>query len=550
MRVLRLFINALISGLYFACLLSLLVADLNINRAFSPVHLGGLAAYLMLSYGLLATLACFLSALGYGFITGRKTATTAVSPSFLSLSLPLLTLLALVIIRENYIYFRSFDVPLVQSLIQAQIAVLFVMAVVSLVLRYRHIHRRPRPFTWPVFGTLAAVALVVTAALRLYFPQSQKPVPWTSLEVKPIDREVTVLRFEGLNLNTILSLTAEKKLPNFQWLMERGSWGRIAGLTPSEPIVLNACFDTGKLPGKHRRISDVRYTIPTLPFPLEVVPRFILFRQLKRIGLLTVEPQEAPLRAKDLVTIFTDCGASVVHHDRPAAGPEPVQPNPKSEKLFATFYPDRSSETSWIFSQVRRAFARDAKAQEAALPSKAGAPGLFLLGLDGVTSVQTYFTKYSEPAAFGDLRQDEIQKYGTVIEKFYEFYDGILGAYLATLKEDELFIVYSSFGSEPLPFWKRVVEWILGNAAVTAYHEHAPDGVVFFYGQDIQRGRNAGVIRLIDLAPTILYYVGLPVGKDMDGVVRGSLFDPAFTAENPLLTITSYEDVTVRRPAK
>lgn len=90
----------------------------------------------------------------------------------------------------------------------------------------------------------------------------------------------------------------------------------------------------------------------------------------------------------------------------------------------------------------------------------------------------------------------------------------------------------------------------LGNAAVSAYHEQAPDGVVFFYGKNIQRGKNVGVLRLIDLAPTILYNVGLPVGKDMNGIVRGSLFDPEFTSENPLLTISSYEDVTIKKPAK
>jgi len=36
------------------------------------------------------------------------------------------------------------------------------------------------------------------------------------------------------------------------------------------------------------------------------------------------------------------------------------------------------------------------------------------------------------------------------------------------------------------------------------------------------------------------------VGKDMDGIVRGSLFLPAFTEENPIFYITSYEDVNIR----
>jgi hypothetical protein len=550
MRVLRLLTNALVSGLFFACLLGLLVADLNINLAVTPLQLAGLAVYLLPSYGLLAALLCFFTALAYRFITAKKAPTAALSPSFLSLSLPLLTLLALVVIRENYIYFLSFDVPAVQMLMQMQMAVLLLMAIGGLVLRYQRIHRRRRPLTWPIFGALVAASLALAAGLRLNFPQPQAAVKWTTLEAKTIGKKVTVLRFEGLNLNTILALTAEKKLPNFQWLMERGGWGRLAGFTPSDPAVLNACFGTGKLPGKHRRISDVRYRVPTLSVSLEVVPRFILFRQLKRFGLLKIEPNDAPLAVKDLDAIFTDCGVSVVRRDRPAVGPGPGKPNPKTEKLFTTLFPNAPSETSWVFSQVRQAFYRDAEAQERALSARTDVPQLFILSLDGIATVQTFFTKYSEPGAFGNLSQDDIQRYGTVIEKYYEFYDGIISAYLASLKEDELFIVYSSFGLEPLPFWKRVVEWILGNADVSAYHEQAPDGVIFFYGKNVQRGKNVGVLRLIDLAPTILYDVGLPVGKDMDGVVRGSLFDPEFTSENPLLTISSYEDVAIKKPAK
>jgi hypothetical protein len=110
-----------------------------------------------------------------------------------------------------------------------------------------------------------------------------------------------------------------------------------------------------------------------------------------------------------------------------------------------------------------------------------------------------------------------------------------------------LFIVYSPHGTESLPFWKRVVEWTLGNAEVSSYHEQAPPGVAFFYGKGIVKGQNFEAIRLVDLAPTILYYLGLPVGKDMDGIVRGSLFERAFADENPVLTITSYDDVGIKK---
>jgi hypothetical protein len=92
-----------------------------------------------------------------------------------------------------------------------------------------------------------------------------------------------------------------------------------------------------------------------------------------------------------------------------------------------------------------------------------------------------------------------------------------------------------------------LVEWVLGNSDVSSDHERSPDGAVFVYGRGVARGRSADGMRLADIAPTLLYYAGLPVAKDMDGSVRTTLFTREFKEENPLFTISSYEDVTVRK---
>ena len=81
---------------------------------------------------------------------------------------------------------------------------------------------------------------------------------------------------------------------------------------------------------------------------------------------------------------------------------------------------------------------------------------------------------------------------------------------------------------------------------MSAYHEQAPDGAVFFFGKNVARGRNLSPIKLVDILPSVLYALRLPVGKDMDGIVRGTIFSREFTDENPILTTTSYEDMEVR----
>ena len=41
--------------------------------------------------------------------------------------------------------------------------------------------------------------------------------------------------------------------------------------------------------------------------------------------------------------------------------------------------------------------------------------------------------------------------------------------------------------------------------------------------------------------PTILYFLGLPIGRDMDGYARTDLFQPSFTDERPITFIPTYD---------
>jgi arylsulfatase A-like enzyme len=55
-------------------------------------------------------------------------------------------------------------------------------------------------------------------------------------------------------------------------------------------------------------------------------------------------------------------------------------------------------------------------------------------------------------------------------------------------------------------------------------------------------------MKLVDIVPTLLNYLGLPVGKDMDGIVNSSIFLNEY--KNPVLYISSYEDYDINPPRK
>jgi predicted AlkP superfamily phosphohydrolase/phosphomutase len=45
---------------------------------------------------------------------------------------------------------------------------------------------------------------------------------------------------------------------------------------------------------------------------------------------------------------------------------------------------------------------------------------------------------------------------------------------------------------------------------------------------------------IVDVTPTILYFLGVPIGRDMDGFARSDVFTPSFTAEQPITFIPSH----------
>ena len=71
-------------------------------------------------------------------------------------------------------------------------------------------------------------------------------------------------------------------------------------------------------------------------------------------------------------------------------------------------------------------------------------------------------------------------------------------------------------------------------------HERAPDGFVLAFGSAIRAGRYPRG-SVVDLTPTLLYFYGLPLGRDMDGFARADIFTPEFSAERPIAYIPTHE---------
>jgi predicted AlkP superfamily phosphohydrolase/phosphomutase len=167
------------------------------------------------------------------------------------------------------------------------------------------------------------------------------------------------------------------------------------------------------------------------------------------------------------------------------------------------------------------------------------APRFLAARFPGIDAVGHRYLRYADPSAFGDVSEMERQKFGNVLNQYYGFIDSLVGREMDRLGPNDLLLVVSAFGMEPLTPGKRVLEIIAGNPQISGTHERAPDGFVLAFGKAVARGRPDRA-SVVDLAPTILYFLGLPVGRDMDGFARIDLFTNAFTSDKPVTYIPSY----------
>ncbi len=158
----------------------------------------------------------------------------------------------------------------------------------------------------------------------------------------------------------------------------------------------------------------------------------------------------------------------------------------------------------------------------------------------GIDAVGHYYLRYALPRAFGDVSDEERLRHGRVLEQYYTYLDGIVGRAMATMLPDDLLLVVSGFGMEPLSLGKRLLERVAGDPELSGSHERAPDGFVMAYGRQVAKGT---LLRasVVDIAPTVLYYFGLPIARDLDGFARTDMFTRSFTEQRPITFIPFYD---------
>ena len=226
---------------------------------------------------------------------------------------------------------------------------------------------------------------------------------------------------------------------------------------------------------------------------------------------------------------------------------EPGEVSPELLKEFVDLSVEIPGDAvSWRRELVERALAPDLSYERAGevLRTAYGPPfyANYFYGLDVVGHT---FTRFSDPKRFGDVSPLEERRYGRVVERYVALLDEWIGAAEKTLDPSDILVVASGYGMEPVPLWRRLLSGLEGEAPLSGSHEGAPDGFLLIVGEGVRPGVPTKGATILDIAPTILYLMGLPVARDMDGRVLTEILDEGFAQAHPESLIPSYESLAV-----
>ena len=386
---------------------------------------------------------------------------------------------------------------------------------------------------------------------------------------------VILLAVDGASLDIISPAAADGRLPNFGRLLDAGATLHLATLRPTQPGPVLTAMATGKLPAHNGVRSAATYTAATgSGAEIDLLPDFCFAHGLVSAGLLSESTQTSDsLRALPLWSLLGEAGLAstivrwpLTFPARPLLGTMVTdQYHRASDIALALDEPGLTYPTE-LAQELRADAGQPVAGGASPSPAVPGAdyPGgapltldqryisiadrldarsptpLLVLRLQGLDTVSHYYLRQAMPRAFGDVSDEERRLYGRVLERSYRFVDAEIGRLLDRLGPRDLLLVVSPFGMEPLSPAKRLLEHTLGNAALSGSHERAPDGFLMAFGGPVKQGRPPrGAV--VDVTPTVLYFLGRPVGRDMDGFARTDLFTRDFTATRPIVYIPTYE---------
>lgn len=376
---------------------------------------------------------------------------------------------------------------------------------------------------------------------------------------KIVNRKILLIGWDGADWKTINPLIERGLMPNLERLIEMGTIGNLATLDPPYSPMLWTSIATGKRPYKHGVLG---FSEPD-PAGGQIRPVLSLSRKCKAIwNILTQQEYRTHVvgwwpshPAEPINGIAISNFYQKTNEAAPAdwlLPPNAVHP----AELESTFkalriHPDELTAAHLQpfipeLHKLGRQGGRQIRQLSMILAENSGIHAAFTHILrtrewdfatvyyDGIDRICHEFMKYHPPRR-PHIPKDEFDLFKDVVTGIYRYSDMMLGRLMDLAGEDTVIMLVSDHGFQPDHLRPRSIPH---EPAGIAY-EHSPYGIFCACGPGIKKDSLVHGAGLLDITPTLLHLLDLPVGEDMDGTPLLTIF------EKPQLprTIPSWEDV-------
>jgi len=399
----------------------------------------------------------------------------------------------------------------------------------------------------------------------------------------PSDRgRVVVFGIDGADWAVIEPLAKNGRAPHFRRLVEGGATGTLQSMEPSASPSLWTTIATGVRPERHgihgfvvdaagggeeggrgeegrAAAASARESVRPVTSTMRRVPAFwnILPRYGRKVGVVgwlvtwPAEPTNGFIVSSYLPYVYNwstgrplkgTIVAGIPKQTFPEAlidslGADKVKPEDLPRDAVSRFYdPDRvgtlSSDDRECVEGFLWSLACDETYRRIGLHLYKDYPvDLFAIYFGGVDVASHRFWKFAHPDAMDyGVGKDEAAVLGGVIDAYYVFVDGLLGEYMDRLGPDTTLVVLSDHGFKPVLFPGK---------PTTSGH-HRMEGILALYGRGVRGGAHIDRAGLLDVLPTILRLLDVPIARDLEGTVLEQALDPAFARRHPAQAVDTY----------
>ncbi len=368
-------------------------------------------------------------------------------------------------------------------------------------------------------------------------------------------RKVLLVGWDGGDWLMIRPLLAAGRLPNLKRLIDSGTSGELRSLKPLLSPLLWTTIATGQ-PAVEHGVADFLVKDHTseelVPIGSDARRVHALWTILPAFGLRTdVVGWWATWPAEEtLGTLVTDRVAYQLfqYRDDPSGAGKVFPPNAwawvreelvsteqighddlrrfvevgreEFDSLGSSLPTERRHENR--INHLRKILATTQSYHAVALSLLERQADLTLVYYEGTDTVAHLFARYLPPTLPG-VSPEESRRFSRALPEFYAYADELLGQLVARAAPDTIVIVLSDHGfftgrarpaEDPSDFTTGAPQW------------HRLHGILIAAGDGIPRGELSQAT-ILDVAPTVLALLGLPVPRDMKGQVLKTLLPPA-----------------------